>query len=59
MQQGQLAAALPASSAGAALAGSPVVQELRELMQKVEAIKNEREVMESEIKNTTTDMRKL
>lgn len=57
--QKQIASALPPASAASALKDSPVVMELRELLGKVDAIKNEREVTESEIKNVTSDIRKL
>ncbi|CAG2104677.1 unnamed protein product [Medioppia subpectinata] len=49
-----LAAAIPSgSSGGSSYQSSPVVSQLRNLMANVEALKNEREVIESELKNMT------
>ncbi|CAG2173649.1 unnamed protein product, partial [Oppiella nova] len=49
-----LAAAIPSgASGGSSHQNSPVVSQLRSLMSNVEALKNEREVIESELKNMT------
>lgn len=49
-----LAKAIPSgSSGGSSFQNSPVVSQLRNLMASVEALKNEREVIESELKNVT------
>jgi len=47
---------LPSASPVAALQGSPVVQELRQLMEQVETIKAERDVIENEIKEAKCDL---
>jgi programmed cell death 6-interacting protein len=50
--QASLANAIPSASSGSSsVQSSPVVAQLRNLMSNVEALKNEREVIESEIKN--------
>ncbi|KAK2160065.1 hypothetical protein LSH36_141g09036 [Paralvinella palmiformis] len=54
--QGELQAALPAGNQSSALKGNPAVAELKKYMSEVEAIKNEREVMENELKNAKCDM---
>jgi len=56
MDLSSLQAALPSSSAAASLKDSGAVKQLRSLMQQVEAIKNEREATEAELKNATSDM---
>lgn len=53
-----LARSLPSPSAGSSSGKDSVpVKRLRQLMSEVEAIKTEREVMESELKSATVDMR--
>ncbi|KAJ8035530.1 Programmed cell death 6-interacting protein [Holothuria leucospilota] len=52
-----IAAVLPPASAASALKDSDVVAELRNHLSKVDAIKNEREVLESEIKSASSDIR--
>ena len=54
--QADLERALPSSGPVAGGKSSPAVQELRKLMDQVEAIKNEREVIESELKEANFDM---
>ena len=51
-----LQAALPSSSGAAANKDSAAVKELRRYMEQVDAIKAEREVMESELKNSKSDL---
>lgn len=48
--------ALPAASPTAALRNSPIVQEMRKLMEQVEAVKAEREAIESDLKDKQCDM---
>nr|CCF17539.1 ALG-2 interacting protein X/1 [Paracentrotus lividus] len=55
--EAEIAASLPSASGASALQGSPVVQELRQLMKDVEEIKTVREVLENEIKSATVDMK--
>jgi len=50
--------ALPSGSASNLLKDSESARQLRSLMQQVDAIKNEREVMENELKSATSDMSK-
>ena len=54
--QGEIETSLPSGSPVAALQGSPVVAELRKLMETVDTIKAERDVIEAEIKNAKCDM---
>ena len=49
---------VPSGSPVAALQNSPVVTELKSLMEQVETIKAERDVVENEIKNANCDMSK-
>ena len=49
---------LPAATPTAALQGSPIVAELKKLCEQVETIKAERDVIETEIKDTKCDMGK-
>ncbi len=52
--QASLANTIPSASSGSSsVQNSPVVAQLRNFMSNVEALKNEREVIESEIKNMT------
>ncbi|XP_030856163.1 programmed cell death 6-interacting protein isoform X2 [Strongylocentrotus purpuratus] len=53
----EIAASLPSASGASALQGSPVVQELRQLMRDVDEIKTVREVLENEIKSATVDIK--
>ncbi|XP_071493136.1 programmed cell death 6-interacting protein-like [Diadema antillarum] len=55
--EGEIAADLPSASGASALQGTPVVQELRQLMKDVDEIKTVREVLENEIKSATVDIR--
>lgn len=55
----EIAASLPSASGASALQGSPVVQELRQLMRDVDEIKTVREVLENEIKSATVDISKF
>ncbi|XP_011665500.1 programmed cell death 6-interacting protein isoform X2 [Strongylocentrotus purpuratus] len=55
--QVEIAASLPSASGASALQGSPVVQELRQLMKDVDEIKTVREVLENEIKSATVDIK--
>ncbi|ESO86831.1 hypothetical protein LOTGIDRAFT_207048 [Lottia gigantea] len=48
--------ALPSASPGAALQSSPVVQQLRQHMEAVETLKAERDVVETELKESKFDM---
>ena len=59
MDLASLQSALPSASAAASLKDSGAVKQLRSLMQQVEAIKNEREATESELKSATSDMSEL
>jgi programmed cell death 6-interacting protein len=54
-QTHEIADELPSATAGGALRDSFVVRELHRLMDSVAAIKAEREVIESELKNTDSD----
>ncbi|XP_033105729.1 programmed cell death 6-interacting protein-like isoform X3 [Anneissia japonica] len=54
--QAELAKSLPSANAASALKDSPAVKTLRGLMLQVDAIKTEREVMESELKSATFNM---
>ncbi|KAF2349567.1 BRO1 domain [Trinorchestia longiramus] len=54
-----LANSIPSSSSAGASGDSPPVQKLRKLMEEVEAIKAEREVIESELKSATVDLREV
>ena len=58
LTQAELQAALPAASESSALKNNPAVAELKKYMSEVEAIKNEREVIESELNNAKCDMGK-
>ena len=54
--QSEIEKALPAGSPTAALQGSPVIAELKQLCEQVETIKAERDVIETEIKDAKCDM---
>ncbi|KAL4229283.1 Rhophilin [Mactra antiquata] len=47
---------LPSAGSGGQLAGNPVVQDLKKMMEEVEGLKAEREVIENELKETKFDM---
>jgi len=51
----QIGSALPAATAAGALQNTHVIRELRRLMEQVEALKNVREVLESEMKALDND----
>ena len=57
--QTEIESSIPAASPIAALKNSPVVQEMRKLMEQVESLKAEREVIESELKEKKYDMCKF
>lgn len=58
MADGDITKALPTGSAGSGVTNSAPAKKLRELMGQVEAIKNEREVIESELKSASfSDMK--
>ncbi|XP_053408218.1 programmed cell death 6-interacting protein-like isoform X3 [Mercenaria mercenaria] len=48
--------ALPSAGKSGSLSGNPVVQDLKKMMEEVEAIKAEREVIENELKESKFDM---
>ena len=54
----ELMTAVPAGSTGGSSSNSPAVTRLKALMNQVEAIKNEREVIESELKNYSKKKKK-
>ncbi|KAG1648906.1 Programmed cell death 6-interacting protein [Nymphon striatum] len=54
---GNLKSLIPASNPTANLSNNPKAQKLKSLMEQVESIKAERDVIESEIKSATTDMK--
>ncbi len=54
--QNEIEKALPPASPTAALQGSPVVGELKQLCEQVETLKAERDVIETEIKDAKCDM---
>lgn len=53
--QHEINSSLPAASPAAALQGTMIVKDLRRLMEEVEALKNVREVLESEMKTMDSD----
>ena len=52
----ELALAIPSGSISSVLSGNPVIEELKGLCEQAETIKAERDVIESELRNSETNM---